>query len=86
MSRRIFKAREPISPAIVSDLWKAQCGLCALCGDAMPASRWKTPHAGVWKKLRPTVDHVRPVSRGGGNDVVNLQLAHAICNKRKGAG
>jgi 5-methylcytosine-specific restriction endonuclease McrA len=50
----------------------------------MPATRWDTPHATVWKKRRPAFDHIRPRSKGGGDEVGNLQLAHADCNKRKG--
>ena len=65
-------------------LWDAQAGVCAICGEAMPRTRWDAPHATVWKKLRPTIDHIRPVSKGGGDGPVNLQLAHARCNKTKG--
>lgn len=31
------------------------------------------------------IDHILPVSRGGTNDPENLQVAHAVCNMRKGA-
>ena len=31
------------------------------------------------------VDHIRPVSKGGGNDLANLQLSHPSCNVSKGA-
>ena len=31
-----------------------------------------------------TLDHVHPVSRGGGNDVGNLVVACAACNRMKG--
>ena len=50
----------------------------------MPATRWATPHARVWKRLRPTYDHIRPRSKGGDDALENLQLAHARCNKIKG--
>ena len=30
------------------------------------------------------VDHIVPASRGGTDDIDNLQLAHRICNERKG--
>lgn len=65
-------------------LWGKQAGLCALCGEAMPRTRWETPHATVWKKRQPTFDHIQPKSKGGGDAPENLQLAHALCNKRKG--
>ena len=74
-----------IDQQLRDDLWRKQQGLCALCGEQMPQTRWDTPHATVWKKMRPTIDHIRPRSKGGGDAPENLQLAHAVCNKRKGA-
>jgi 5-methylcytosine-specific restriction endonuclease McrA len=50
----------------------------------MPATRWETPHATVWKRRRPTFDHVRPRAKGGSDAPSNLQLAHAACNWIKG--
>jgi hypothetical protein len=32
------------------------------------------------------IDHIVPVSRGGSDEDDNLQVAHASCNRRKGAG
>lgn len=49
----------------------------------MPRTRFDTPHATVWKKHRPTFDHIMPVSKGGPDTLENLQLAHAACNKAK---
>jgi 5-methylcytosine-specific restriction endonuclease McrA len=51
----------------------------------MPASRFELAHASLWKKQRPTFDHIRPRAAGGSEKPDNLQLAHAACNKRKGA-
>ena len=67
-------------------LWAAQSGLCALCGKPMPSSRFDLAHASLWKKQRPTFDHIRPRANGGSDKPENLQLAHAVCNKRKGRG
>jgi 5-methylcytosine-specific restriction endonuclease McrA len=71
--------------SLAEDLWAAQSGLCALCGEAMPRGRFETPHASVWKKLRPTIDHIRPRVKGGSDERANLQLAHASCNRVKGS-
>ncbi|MBI1361290.1 MAG: HNH endonuclease [Alphaproteobacteria bacterium] len=71
--------------SLFDDLWARQSGLCAICGEAMPENRWRTPHAAVWKKRRPTFDHIRPRAKGGTDAAENLQLAHADCNRRKGA-
>ena len=65
-------------------LWDKQGGLCALCGKAMPRNRFELAHATLWKKWRPSFDHILPRGAGGGEGEDNLQLAHTICNKRKG--
>lgn len=66
-------------------LWTAQAGCCALCGKPMPASRFDVAHASIWKRERPTFDHIIPRAAGGPDTPENLQLAHARCNKRKGS-
>lgn len=50
----------------------------------MPRSRFAVAHATIWKRERPTFDHVVPLAAGGPDRQDNLQLAHARCNKRKG--
>ncbi|MAT34603.1 MAG: hypothetical protein CMK06_05605 [Ponticaulis sp.] len=50
----------------------------------MPRHRFETAHRTLWAKRRPTLDHIRPKSRGGQDRLENLQLAHAQCNKIKG--
>ena len=46
--------------------------LCSLCGENMP-------DVGDIE-----VDHVVPVSKGGGSETENLKLAHSRCNAKKG--
>jgi len=46
-------------------------GLCGICGDAVPPEEM-------------SFDHIVPVSRGGDHSMANVQLAHLVCNKRKG--
>ena len=46
-----------------------QANLCALCGDRMYDD--------------VTVDHIVPVSDGGGHEIENLQAVHRGCNSRK---
>jgi 5-methylcytosine-specific restriction endonuclease McrA len=50
----------------------------------MPKGRFDAPHATVWKKRKPTFEHIRPKAKGGADQPANLQLAHAECNWRKG--
>jgi 5-methylcytosine-specific restriction endonuclease McrA len=72
------------SSALFDDLWTTQQGLCAICGKPMPKARFDVAHATLWKKQRPTFDHIRPRKKGGGDEPENLQLAHAQCNWTKG--
>ncbi|MEL6825434.1 MAG: HNH endonuclease signature motif containing protein [Pseudomonadota bacterium] len=65
-------------------LWTIQEGRCALCGEPMYRNRFEATHAKVWAKYRATIDHIIPRSKGGGDEIENLQLAHARCNKIKG--
>ena len=74
----------PPDTPLFRSLWQKQAGLCALCGRPMPRHRFETPHANVWKKHRPSFDHIQPRSKGGPDTPENLQLAHAMCNWRKG--
>ena len=46
---------------------------CQLCGLPLPGDHSKIH-----------VDHVLPVSLGGGDEVDNLRLAHASCNSSRG--
>lgn len=52
-------------------------GGCSLCGVLVDFSQ-SFPHP-----LSPSVDHVLPLSRGGGNVPENLALAHLGCNMAK---
>lgn len=65
-------------------LWQQQQGACALCGRSMPRSRADLAHATLWKKWRPTFDHIIPRAHHGSDGVDNLRLTHALCNKRRG--
>lgn len=76
----------PPQTRLFQALWDQQSGKCALCGKPIPRSRFDLAHATLWKKQRPSFDHIRARSRGGSDKPENLQLAHAICNWRKGRG
>lgn len=45
-------------------------GRCALCGRFVPYNAF-------------TVDHIVPVDKGGGNELVNLQTCCEVCNQMK---
>ena len=54
-------------------LYQQQSGWCALCSFPLPLNS-----SGIH------VDHIDPVSRGGGNEIENLQAVHKLCNLIKG--
>jgi len=74
----------PPNTPLFRKLWENQAGTCALCGEPMPRHRFEVAHATLWKKWRPSFDHILPRGAGGGDQDDNLQLAHMLCNKRKG--
>lgn len=53
--------------------------VCWVCeGEVDPAATAGTPGA-------PSIDHVVPKARGGGNEDENVRLAHRRCNSRRGS-
>lgn len=67
---------EPISRVRVlnRDGWR-----CGICGGKIDRAR-SVPHP-----KSGTLDHIIPLSRGGGHLYTNVQAAHFICNSMKGA-
>lgn len=54
---------------------------CAICGEMCdPADHEWTDYTGP---KHPTIDHIIPMSKGGGHVWSNVQIAHAICNSIK---
>ena len=60
---------------IKSVLCDQQGGLCGICGNAFSAVEYAFAE----------LDHILPVSAGGGDEVSNLRLTHQQCNRRRGA-
>lgn len=53
--------------------------VCQLCGDPVNSSI-EYPHP-----MSKSLDHVKPIALGGEHTYENTQLAHLVCNARKGA-
>jgi 5-methylcytosine-specific restriction endonuclease McrA len=73
-ARRLGVAYDPIAPhdVFVRDGW-----VCGVCSEAIdPDLRY--PHL-----MSASVDHVVPMSRGGGHVWDNVQAAHFMCNSLK---
>lgn len=59
--------------------WKVQMGYCQLCFSRIDRSLHHTD------MMSWTLDHIIPLSKGGGHLYENIQLAHRICNQKKGS-
>lgn len=85
--RRTFRARSYCPPCrrrykswglSVTALAARDGAICALCGCDVDMASTRPD------VMCPSVDHIVPRSLGGSNDPNNLQLAHLLCNIRKG--
>lgn len=73
--RRIGPTADVVDPFIIFE----RCGwVCSACGVSTP--RWLR---GTTSPFAPELDHVHPVSRGGGSEEGNLQLLCRRCNALK---
>ncbi|HAV26786.1 MAG TPA: hypothetical protein DCX23_00460 [Lachnospiraceae bacterium] len=56
---------------------------CAICGEMCdPKDHSWSQYSGP---MYPSIDHIVPMSKGGGHVWNNVQVAHIICNSEKGA-
>jgi hypothetical protein len=65
--------RQPIPDSLKVAVLERDGRVCGICQQ--PIGESEIVH----------IDHIYPVSRGGGNRLSNLQPAHAVCNLSKGA-
>lgn len=72
--RNAGSTRHGISPGILAKKHGVNCGICGL--EVNMEARWPAPDSA-------SVDHIVPVSLGGGHDLENLQLSHWACNHKK---
>lgn len=60
---------EDVDPVVV---FNRDNGICGICGNAVDKKDF-------------AIDHIIPLSRGGKHSYGNTQLAHPLCNSKKGA-
>jgi 5-methylcytosine-specific restriction endonuclease McrA len=54
---------------------------CAICGEMCDPNDHTWGYSGP---MYPSIDHIVPMSKGGGHVWGNVQVAHIICNSEKG--
>lgn len=66
-------------------LAKRDSNICALCGQAVDWNDYiiKDSKTVICGDLYPSIDHVKPISKGGLHSWDNIQLAHRKCNTLK---
>jgi predicted nucleic acid-binding Zn ribbon protein/uncharacterized OB-fold protein len=62
------------------DIYTRDRWTCQLCHRPAPQ-----PLLGTRSPLRPTIDHILPIAKGGQHTHQNVQCAHSQCNSRKSA-
>lgn len=68
-----------VEPVSIVDVHRQSNGVCAGCGLSIDLQA-VVPH-----RLKPSIDHIVPVSKGGEHSLGNTQLMHVGCNSRKHA-
>jgi 5-methylcytosine-specific restriction endonuclease McrA len=61
-----------VAPVNTSAIRDRDNGLCGICGEPVTLAE-------------QSLDHIIPIARGGTHEPANVQLAHRVCNSRKGA-
>ena len=83
---RLINSRDRDNGITLERLYQKSKGVCAICGTACD---WNDYHyAGsffIADNNYPSIDHIVPLSKGGKHAWSNVQLAHRICNTKKGA-
>lgn len=82
--RARLKAQMVDKDISVEGLFRRDKGICALCGRRCDLEDYTVREgvfiAGDWY---PSVDHIKPISKGGLHSWDNVQLAHRLCNTLK---
>lgn len=66
-----------VEPVGLKTTFKSYKGICGICGLPVPE---RNDPSSDWG---PTVDHIKPLSKGGQHKKSNCQLAHRLCNSLK---
>ncbi|MBQ1352344.1 MAG: HNH endonuclease [Firmicutes bacterium] len=82
--RARLKAQMVDKDITIEGLFRRDKGVCSLCGGRCDLEDYTVREgvfiAGDWY---PSVDHIKPISKGGLHSWGNVQLAHKRCNTLK---
>lgn len=85
--RRRGKLHEALVDKDISlhELYKLNDGVCAICGGRCDWNDYTTKANGAFiaGNNYPSIDHVKPLAKGGLHSWDNVQLAHRLCNSLK---
>lgn len=84
--RRTKKIRKAVIDAdiTVDALFQRDGGICYLCGKQCRTDDYEVRNGTiVTGNLYPSIDHIKPLSKGGLHSWQNVRLAHRICNSIK---
>lgn len=62
---------------LISALYERDKGTCGICCKRV---EWEP----INRRMIPSIDHIIPVSKGGGTTYANSRLAHLWCNQSRG--
>ncbi len=77
-ARRLPTLRGALRVLTILQLLERDGHYCPLCGEIFDHTIHQSQPLGV------TIDHIKPRSKGGGDGLNNLRLAHKMCNIRRG--
>lgn len=83
--RRIKKNGKPDYSINLKRLYKRFDGICQICGVSCDYNDYRLDDNGyfITGNMYPSVDHIKPIAKGGLHTWDNVQLAHMKCNSKK---
>lgn len=86
LDNRIKKEQIKDKDITLEKLFIRDSGVCYLCGGLCDWYDYqKTDLAFVAGDYYPSIEHIKPISKGGLHSWDNIKLAHRICNTKKSA-
>lgn len=83
-TKRIKKNGKPDYSISLKKLYKRDNGRCSLCGGICNWNDYIIKDNNfIAGDYYPSIDHIKPISKGGLHEWNNIQLAHRICNTNK---